>query len=135
MMSPPVCRHRISTNPNRGQPYWQGSQGSRLLGDYEKRQSLSLLGSPRGIGGKSIWHRKRDRGLRRNGGKVWNVRAGGIVAAHLDRIGRAVANDHAKIVYVSRNEPYQFSDRHPDVRRSGLKLKKKQVGATIATSA
>ena len=49
-----------SANPNRRQRYWQGS---RLLGDYEKRQSLALLGSPRGIGGKSIWHRKRDCGL------------------------------------------------------------------------
>ena len=106
-----------------------------MLGDYKKRQSLSLLGSPCGIGGKRIWHRKRDRGLCRNGGNVWNVRAGGIVGAHLDRIGGAIANHHPKIVYVCRNEPDQFPDGYSDVCRSGLELKEIHVDATIATSA
>ena len=84
-----------------------------MLGDYEKRQSLALLGGPRRGGRKGIWHRKRDGGLPRNRGKVWNVRAGGIVGAHRDRIGGAVANQHPKIVHVGRIESYQFPDRHP----------------------
>jgi hypothetical protein len=98
-------RRRMSANPNRRQTYWQRS---RLLGDYEKRQSLALLGGPRRIGGKGIWHCKRDGGLPRNGGKVWNVRAGRIVGAHRDRIGGAVANQYPKLFTFEGSNPTNF---------------------------
>ena len=105
------------------------------MGNHEKRQTLPLLGSSPRVRRKRIWYGERDRITGRTDGNIWNVRAGGIIGAHLDRIGGAVANHHPKIVYVCRNEPDQSPDGHPDVRRSGLKLKKIHVGATIATAA
>ena len=74
-------------------------QGGRLLDNYKKRQSLPLLCSPRRISRKGTWHCKRDGTLRGRGGDVWNV-AGRGVGAKLDRVVRAVANHHPKIVCV-----------------------------------
>ena len=105
------------------------------MGDYEKRQAPALLGSSRGVRRKRIWHGKRDRGICGTGGNVWNVRAGGIIGAHLDRIVGAVANHYPKIVCVARIKSRQLPDGHAHVRRGGLKLEKIHVVASITTSA
>lgn len=74
-------------------------QGARLLRNYEKRQSLPLLCSSTRISRKGTGHGKRDGILRSRGGDVWNA-AGSGVGAKLDRVVRAVANHHPKIVHV-----------------------------------